>query len=216
MSLLKTILEAIKGTETDYTKGSINRAIVLLSIPMIIEMLGEGLFAIVDAYFVSQVSNEAFATVILTETVSTIVYSLAIGVSIAASAMVARRIGEKNQEAASIAAAQAINIGLVLSVCISLVGIFFAGDILRFMGATDEVIEQGINYTRILLGFNIVIMFLFILNGIFRGAGDASMAMRSLWVANITNIVLDPLLLFGYGPFPALGVVGAAVATTIG
>ena len=143
MSLLKTILEAIKGTETDYTKGSINRAIVLLSIPMIIEMLGEGLFAIVDAYFVSQVSNEAFATVILTETVSTIVYSLAIGVSIAASAMVARRIGEKNQEAASIAAAQAINIGLVLSVCISLVGIFFAGDILRFMGATDEVIEQN-------------------------------------------------------------------------
>jgi len=216
MSFIKTILEAIKGTETDYTKGNINRAIVLLSVPMIIEMLGEGLFAIVDAYFVSQVSNEAFATVILTETVSTIIYSLAIGVSIAASAMVARRIGEKKKLEASIAAAQALTIAVVLSIIISLVSVFFADDILRLMGASNEVIEQGVNYTRILLGFNIVIMLLFILNGIFRGAGDASMAMRSLWIANIINIVLDPLLIFGYGPFPAYGVVGAAIATTIG
>ena len=216
MSILKTILEAIKGTETDYTKGSINRAIVLLSIPMIIEMLGEGLFAIVDAYFVSQVSNEAFATVILTETASTILYALAIGISIAASAMVARRIGEGNREAAAIAAAQAIGIALCISVIISLIGIFFSDDILRVMGASDKVIEEGVQFTQILFGFNGVIMLLFILNGIFRGAGDASMAMRSLWVANIINIILDPLLIFGYGPFPELGVVGAAVATTIG
>lgn len=216
MSLIKTIIKAIKGSETDYTKGSINQAIILLSVPMIIEMLGEGLFAIVDAYFVSQVSNEAFATVILTETVSTIIYSIAIGISIAASAMVARRIGEKDKLAASIAAAQAITVAVVLSAFISFIGVVYADDILRLMGASEEVITQGVNFTRILLGFNIIIMLLFILNGIFRGAGDASMAMRSLWIANIINITLDPLLIFGYGPFPELGVVGAAVATTIG
>lgn len=214
--ILRTILDAIKGTETEYTSGSINRAIILLSIPMIIEMLGEGLFAIVDAYFVSLVSNEAFATVILTETIATIVYSLAIGLSIAATAMVARRIGEKNAKAAATAASQAMLIALGLSVVISIVGIFFAEELLRMMGADEAVIAIGISYTQILLGGNIVIMLLFILNGIFRGAGDASMAMRSLWIANVINIFLDPILIFGFGPFPELGVMGAAVATTFG
>ena len=216
MNIVKTIIEAIKGTETDYTKGDINRAIILLSIPMIIEMLGESLFSIVDAYYVSQVSNEAFATVILTEAVASIIYSLAIGISIAATALVARRIGEKNPKLAAEAAAQAILIALVVSFLITLVGIFFSAEILALMGATPAVIEEGLLYTQIILGFNLVIMLLFILNGIFRGAGDASVAMRSLWVANIINLTLDPILIFGWGPFPEMGVVGAAVATTIG
>ncbi len=214
--IIKTIGEAIRGTETDYTTGSINKAILLLSVPMIIEMFGEGLFAIVDAYFVSQVSNEAFATVILTETVATIIYSLAIGISIGAAAMVARRIGEKDPEAAGRAAAQSVILAGGVSLIISMIGIFFAKDILLMMGASEAVLEIGVPYTQILLGGNIVIMLLFILNGIFRGAGDASMAMRSLWIANIINIVLDPLLIFGIGIFPEMGVVGAAVATTIG
>lgn len=214
--ILQTLADAIKGTETDLTKGSINRAIVLLSVPMIIEMLGEGLFAVVDAYFVNMISNEAFATVILTENVATIIYSLGIGISIAASAMVARRIGEKNKEAAAQAAAQAIILTVLVSIVISFVGIFFAEDILRSMKAEEEVIAIGVPYTQILLGSNIVIMLLFILNGIFRGAGDASMAMRSLWTANLLNIILDPILIFGLGPFPELGLTGAAIATMIG
>lgn len=214
--MLKTIIEAIKGKEIDYTKGDINTAIILLSIPMIIEMFGEGLFAVVDAYFVSQIGNDAFATVILTETIATIIYSVAVGLSIAATAMVARRIGEGDKKAAAIAAAQVINISLILSLLISFIGIYFAKDLLLLMGATPEVIAVGILFTQIMLGGNIVIMLLFILNGIFRGAGDASMAMRSLWLANIINIVLDPILIFGIGPFPEMGVVGAAVATTIG
>ena len=216
MKLWKTLVEAVKGSETDYTKGNINRAIILLSVPMIIEMFGEGVFAIVDAYFVSQVSNEAFATVVLTETVASIVYSLAIGVSIAATAMVSRRIGEGNPKAASVAAAQAVLIAIALSILLSGIGIFFARELLTLMGASAAVLEVGVVYMQIFLGSNLVIMLLFILNGIFRGAGDASMAMRSLWIANIINIVLDPILIFGWGPFPELGVIGAAVATTIG
>ena len=214
--MLKTVIEAIKGKEIDYTKGDINTAIILLSVPMIIEMFGEGLFAVVDAYFVSQVGNEAFATVILTETIASLIYSVAIGLSIAATAMVARRIGEGNKQAAAVAAAQVINISLILSLLISFIGIYFAKDLLLLMGATPEVIDVGILFTQIMLGGNIVIMLLFILNGIFRGAGDATMAMRSLWLANIINIILDPILIFGLGPFPEMGVVGAAVATTIG
>lgn len=214
--ILQTLVDAIKGTETDLTQGSINRAIVLLSVPMIIEMLGESVFALVDTYFVNMISNEAFNTVILTENVATIIYSLGIGISIAASAMVARRIGEKNPDAAAKAAAQAIILTILVSIIISFVGIFFAEDILRAMKADEKVIAIGVPYTQILLGSNIVIMLLFILNGIFRGAGDASMAMRSLWIANLINIVLDPLLIFGVGPFPELGLTGAAIATMIG
>ncbi len=214
--LFKILKESIKGTESNFTSGNINRAILLLSIPMILEMVMEGLFAVVDAYFVSKISNEAFATVIFTETVATLVYSLAIGVSIAGTAMVARRIGEKKPKAASEAAAQAMLLGIGLSILVSIMGIFFPQEILRLMGATEEVVEVGTSFTRILLGFNVVIMLLFILNGVFRGAGDAAIAMRVLWLANILNIILDPLLIFGWGPIPALGLKGAAIATSIG
>jgi putative MATE family efflux protein len=214
--ILRLLRDAIKGKEVDLTSGSINVAIVLLAVPMIIEMLGEGLFAIVDAFFVSLVSNEAFATVMLTETVATIIYSLAMGISIAGSAMVSRRIGEKNPKAAAEAASQTILFAFGLSMIISIAGIYFAKDILLFMGADDAVLKVGVSYTQILLGSNIVIFLLFILNGIFRGAGNAAIAMRSLWIANIINIILDPILIFGVGPIPAMGVMGAAIATTIG
>jgi putative MATE family efflux protein len=209
--------EAIQGKEgADFTKGSINKAIFLLSVPMIIEMIGEGLFAVIDAYFVSQVSNEAFATVVLTETAATIIYALAIGISIAGMSMVARRIGEKDPEAAARASAQTIIITVIISVILSIIGVIFAKDLLYLMGASEEVVAVGLPYTQILLGGNVVIMLLFVLNGIFRGAGDATMAMRSLWIANGINIVLDPLLIFGIGIFPEMGVMGAAVASTIG
>jgi putative MATE family efflux protein len=209
--------EAIQGKEgADFTKGSINKAIFLLSVPMIIEMIGEGLFAVIDAYFVSQVSNEAFATVVLSETLATIIYALAIGISIAGMSMVARRIGEKDPEAAARASAQTIIITVIISVILSIVGVIFAKDLLFMMGASEEVVAVGLPYTQILLGGNMVIMLLFVLNGIFRGAGDATMAMRSLWIANGINIVLDPLLIFGIGIFPEMGVMGAAVASTIG
>lgn len=212
----RLLMEALRGEERDYTSGSINRAIVLLSIPMILELVGESLFALVDVYFVSRVSVAAVATVGLTESVVTLVYSLAIGLSMAATAMVARRIGEKRPEEASRAAAQAIFIGLALSLVVGITGAVFAGDILLLMGADEELATQGVSYPRIVLGFNAVIMFLFLLNGIFRGAGDASLAMRALWLANIVNIILDPMLIFGLGPFPELGLKGAAIATTIG
>lgn len=213
---LSLFLEAIRGTETDFTKGNINRAILLLAIPMILEMVFEGLFSIVDAYLVSQISEEAFATVMLTETVATLIYSLAIGVSIAATAMVSRRIGEKNPEAAAEAAGQVILLGVGLASIISIIGIFFPAQILGLMGASPEVIKVGIPFTRILLGTNVVIMLLFILNGVFRGAGDAAIAMRVLILANLLNIVLDIILIFGWGPIPALGLTGAAIATSIG
>ena len=207
---------AIKGDEKNFTSGSINRAIVLLSIPMILEMIMEALFAVVDVYFVSKVSVNAVATVGLTESVITLVYSIAIGLSMATTAMVSRRIGEGNKDSASSAAFQAIMITVVISVAISILGLIFAPDILRLMGGTDALIEEGVNYTRIIFGGNIVIMLLFLLNAIFRGAGDAAIAMRALWIANILNMVLDPCFIFGWGPFPEMGVAGAAVATNIG
>lgn len=213
---LTVLIEAIKGTEKNFTTGSINRAIVFLSIPMILEMVMESLFALVDTIFVSRISTEAVATVGLTESVVTLVYSIGIGLSMAATAMVARRVGEGDPEKAALAGAQSIIIALIISVVIGLIGIFYAEDILRLMGADEQVIQTGKGYTRILIGSNVVIMLLFLLNGIFRGAGDAALAMRSLWVANILNIILDPLFIFGIGPFPELGVQGAAVATTIG
>lgn len=207
---------AIKGDEKNFTSGSINRAIVLLSIPMILEMIMEALFAVVDVYFVSKVSVNAVATVGLTESVITVVYSIAIGLSMATTAMVSRRIGEGNRDSASSAAFQAIAITVVISVAISILGMIFAPDILRLMGGTTTLIEEGVNYTRIIFGGNVVIMLLFLLNAIFRGAGDAAIAMRALWIANILNMVLDPCFIFGWGPFPEMGVAGAAVATNIG
>lgn len=213
---IKAFIDAIKGTETDFTKGSINRAVFLLAIPMILEMVMEGIFSIVDAFLVSKVSEEAFATVVLTETFATLLYALAIGISIAATAMVSRRIGEKNPAAAADAAGQAILLGVGVSIFISIIGLLFPDDLLRLMGASEAVIVVGTNFTRIFLGSNVVIMLLFILNGIFRGAGNAAIAMRVLILANLLNIVLDFILIFGFGPIPALGVTGAAIATSIG
>jgi putative MATE family efflux protein len=212
----KSIVSALKGEEQDYTSGSINKAIFLLSIPMMIEMLGEGLFAIIDAFYLSKVSNAAATTAGIVEVVSTLIYSLAIGLSIAATAVISRRIGENEPEKAAEAAIQAIILSIGLGILIGVVGFLYAEQILRLMGAGEEVIAVGTNYARILFGTNVVIILLFMLNGIFRGAGDAMMAMFSLWVANLLNIILDPLLIFGIGPFPEMGTTGAAVATSIG
>ena len=208
--------EAINGSEQEYTTGSIDRAIFLLSVPMVLEMMMEGLFAIVDIFFVSKLGKEATATVGLTEGVITQVMALAMGLSMATTAMVARRIGEKDREGANVAAAQAIFIGIIVCSVIAVVFYFTSADILRFMGGSEELIRTGNNYTRILLTGSSTVFFLFLLNAIFRGAGNASIAMHTLVLANGVNIILDPLLIFGLGPFPEMGVTGAAVATTTG
>lgn len=209
--------EAISGKEQDYTQGSIRRAVFLLAVPMILEMCMESVFAVVDIFFVGRLGkNEAVSTVVLTESVLTIVYSLAIGLSMAATAMVARRVGEKNPGAAAKAGMQSLMLALFITVIISIAGLIFAPEILKLMGASAETIRMGTNYTRIIFGGSAVIMLLFLINGIFRGAGDASMAMRSLWIANICNIILCPVLIYGAGPIPAFGITGAAMATTIG
>lgn len=214
---IKRILrEAINGEEQNFTTGSVDRAIVLLSIPMILEMAMESLFAIVDAFFVSKIGVEAVATVGITESVLTLVYSIAIGLSAAATAMVARRIGEGDREAAAKAGAQVIVIALFLSVLIAVPGYFFAEQILQFMASDQSVSGSGHQFTRVLLTCNLPILLLWMLNGIFRGAGDAATAMRALWIANLVNIVLCPVFIFGFGPVPAMGVVGSAIATTIG
>ncbi|MFY0628273.1 MAG: MATE family efflux transporter [Reichenbachiella sp.] len=212
----KYFIIALKGEETEFTSGSINKAIFLLSIPMILEMIMEALFAVVDVFWVSKVSTDAIATVGLTESVMMIVYSIAIGLSMAATAVVSRRIGEKDPKKAGDAAFQSILIGTVFSIAISIVGILFAEDILRLMGGSEKLISNGFGYTKIMLGGNLCIILLFLINAIYRGSGDASMAMRSLWIANGLNIILDPLFIFGFGPIPAFGVEGAAIATTIG
>ena len=207
---------AITGAEKNFTSGSINRAIFMLSIPMILEMIMESLFAIVDIFFVSRVSVNAVATIGLTESVIFLVFAIAIGLSMAATAMVARRTGENKPEEASIAAWQAILLASGFSILISIGGFFFAKDILSLMGASPEVVAEGYGYTKWMLGGNITIMLLFLINAVFRGAGDASLAMRTLWFANGINIVLDPLMIFGIGSFEGFGVEGAAIATTIG
>jgi putative MATE family efflux protein len=210
--------QSLRGDEHDYTQGSIKKAIILLAIPMILELLLESLFAVVDLYFVGHLPNSenALTTVGLTESVITIVYSIAMGLSAGATAVVARRTGEKNPEGAAHAAAQALLIALGVTVVVSITGVIFAPDILRMMGASPEVVKEGTAFTRIMFGGSIVIILLFLINGIFRGVGDASMAMRSLWIASAINICLCPLLIYGYGPFPQLGLTGAAIATTIG
>jgi putative MATE family efflux protein len=208
----------LRGEEHDYTQGSIRQAIVLLAIPMILELSLESVFAVVDIYFVSHLPNSknAIATVGLTEFSITIVYSLAIGLSTAATAVVARRIGEKNPGAAAHAGAQSLVIALASAILFAVLGIIFAEDILRLLGAEPQVVKEGASFTRIMLGGSFVIIMLFLINGIFRGAGDAAMAMRSLWIASLLNIFLCPMLINGYGPFPELGLKGAAIATTIG
>jgi len=216
VALWTLVKRSLRGEEYDYTEGSIRQAIVLLAIPMILELSLESVFALVDLFFVGRLGENAIATVGLTESVVTIVYSVAIGLSTAATAMVARRIGEKNEEGASHAGMQAIILGLAITAVISILGAIFAPQILRLMGASPTVVKEGSTFARIMLGGSVVIILLFLINGIFRGAGNATMAMRSLWMASIANIILCPLLINGYGPFPELGLTGAAIATTIG
>lgn len=188
----------------------------MLSIPMILEMVMESLFAVVDVFFVSKVSVNAVATVGLTESVIMLIYAIAIGLSMATTAVVARRVGEKNINAATDAAFHAVFLSSMIAIAFGIAGIFLAEDVLRLMGGSSELIEEGSGYTRILLGGNLTIMLLFLINAVYRGAGDASLAMRSLWLANGLNLVLDPIFIFGFGPIPAFGVEGAAIATTIG
>ncbi len=213
---LKIIWDAIRGTEKDFTSGSINRAIVLLSIPMILEMVMESLFAVVDIYFVGKIGENAINTVGLTESVLMLVYSLAIGLAMGATAMVSRRIGEKRPQEAAKVAAQAVILASSIAIIMGVLGFIYAEEILRFMGGSEELIESGKGYTKIISASNIVIMLIFLLNGVFRGAGDAAIAMRVLWLSNGLNIILDPIFIFGLGPIPAFGVEGAAIATTIG
>jgi putative MATE family efflux protein len=215
-SLAKNFIKALKGEEKDFVTGNINKAIFMLSIPMILEMAMESLFAVVDIYFVGKVSVNAVATVALTESVIMIVYAIAIGLSMAATAVVSRRIGEKEPKKAAEAGMQAIIITTAVSIVFSIIGIFFAKEILRLMGGEESLIEEGYGYTKIMLGGNISVMLLFLINAIFRGAGDASIAMRVLWIANGINIILDPIFIFGLGSIPAFGVEGAAIATNIG
>ncbi|MGH2565111.1 MAG: MATE family efflux transporter, partial [Ginsengibacter sp.] len=204
------IKESLSNKEHDFTTGSIRKAIFLLAVPMILEMCMESVFAVVDIFFVGKLGSNATATVGLTESVLAIVYSIGFGLSMAATALVARRVGEKNYDSGAKAGAQSIMLALTISVLISLTGIFFAKNVLRLMGATEEIVHNGYTYTKIRLTGNIVIMLLFLLNGIFRGAGNASIAMRSLWVANICNIILCPVLIHQFG------LNGAAMATTTG
>lgn len=213
---LEIIWEALSGKEQEYTSGSIDRAIVLLSVPMILEMVMEALFALMDIIFVSRVSTEAVATVGLTEVVLMIIQSLALGIAMAATAMISRRVGEKDIVGASFASAQVIYLGLIISIPIGIAAFIGAEDILRLMGGSESLIEEGVWYTRLILGLNSILFFLFLLNAIFRGAGNPAIAMRTLILANGLNIMLDPCFIFGLGPFPELGVTGAAVATSIG
>lgn len=208
--------EAIAGTEQDFTTGKLGRAIFLLSVPMALEMMMESVFAIVDIFFVSKLGSEAIATVGITESMVTIVYALAVGLSTATSSLVSRRIGEKNQEGASAAAVQAILAGTFISVAIAIPGIIFSKSLLRLMGASEIIVNEMWGFTAIMIGSNTVIMLLFIINAIFRSAGDAAISMRVLWMANLINIVLDPILIFGFGSIPALGIQGAAIATATG
>lgn len=209
--------KALKGNnQHDFTQGSIGVAAFLLAVPMVLEMAMESIFAIVDIFFVSSLGATAVAVVGLTEAVLTLIYAVAIGLSMGVTALVARRIGEKQTEKATDIAGQALWIGFFVALVIALTGMHFSSDILRLMGADDAVLAMGENYTLIMLCGSITILYLFIINAIFRGAGDASIAMRSLWLANGINIVLDPILIFGWGPIPEMGVTGAAIATTIG
>lgn len=210
--------QSLLGAETDYTTGNIQKAVVLLAIPMMLEMIMESVFALVDLYFVGHLENSSYAiqTVGLTESVLTVMYSIAIGMSMAATAVVSRRIGEKNPDAAAHAGMQAIIVAFVATLILSVPGIIYASDILRLMGANEETVAAGTLFTRIMMGSSLVIMLLFLINGIFRGAGNAAIAMRSLWIANICNIILCPIFINGWGIIPAFGLTGAAMATVIG
>ncbi len=214
--IISDTVESIRGTEQDFTSGNLRRAIFLLAVPMVLEMAMESVFAVVDIFFVSKLGSEAVATVGITESVMTLLYAIAVGLGMGTTALVSRRVGEKKMEEASVTAAQSIILGLILSIPIAIAGIYFAPDLLKIMGSSESMINTGYKYPLIIIGGNIVIMFLFIINAIFRGAGDASLSMRVLWISNLINIILDPCLIFGLGPFPELGIAGAAFATVIG
>jgi putative MATE family efflux protein len=215
-TLWASLVEAIRGSHQDFTTGGLNRAIFLLAVPMVLEMVLESLFAVVDVFWVGRLGANAVATVGLTESMLSLVFSVGMGLSLSTTAMVARRIGEKDPEGAAVAGVQAIALGLFISVAIGIPCFLFAPNLLRLMGASPEIIATGSGYTRICLGGSFAVLLLFLNNAIFRGAGDAAIAMRLLWVSNIINLVLDPCLIFGWGPFPRLGVTGAALATLTG
>ncbi len=214
--LLASVREAIRGSQQDFTTGSLNRAIFMLAVPMVLEMAMESLFAVVDVFWVARLGSNAVATVGLTESMLTLVFSVAVGLGASTTAMVARRTGEKDREGAAVAAVQSILIGAGVAVFVGLAGMRWAPELLRLMGASSVVVNLGSTYTRIVFGGSASVVLLFLNNAIFRGAGDAAVAMRVLWLSNLINLLLDPLLIFGLGPFRGLGVTGAALATTTG
>ncbi|HLK62126.1 MAG TPA: MATE family efflux transporter [Bryobacteraceae bacterium] len=212
----KFLKEALAGTEQDFTEGSLSRGIALLAIPTVLEMGMESTFGMADAFWVARLGSDAMAVIGLTESLIVLIFSIAMGLSVAATATVARRIGEKDPEGAAVASVQAIFCAVGISLFTGIAGVLFAPQLLRLMGASPSVIQTGSRYTAVLLGGNLSIFGLFLINGVFRGSGDAATAMRTLWLANLINIVLDPCLIYGYLGFPRLGVMGAAVATTTG
>jgi putative MATE family efflux protein len=215
-TLWSDVRAALRGTNADYTRIPLKRAVFLLAIPMMLELVLESTFAVVDIFFVAKLGASAVATVGLTETYLFLLYSVAMGLSMAVTAIVARRVGEQRGEEAALSAVQAILVAVLVSLPVAIAGIFWAKELLQWMGADTWAVEHGYRYTQWMLGGNVVILLLFVINAIFRGAGDAATAMRVLWVANAINIVLDPMLIFGFGPIPAMGVEGAAIATNIG
>ncbi len=216
ISFFKSITEALRGIPHDYTSGSLYRAVIVLSVPMVLEMLMQSVFEVVDIYFVGRISADAVAAVGLTASMIILIFAVGLGISLAATAMVARRIGENDPDSAARVTGQATIASIACSIPVGFLAVLFSGDLLSMMGGTSTVIELGRGYTAILIGGNITILLLFLFNAVFRGAGDPGLAMRALWLANILNIILDPMFIFGFGPIPEMGVTGAAIATTIG
>lgn len=216
VSFWRSVRQALRGEDHDYTALPLNRAVILLAVPMVLEMIMESLFAVADVFWVSRLGKEAVAVVGITESIMTLIYAVAIGISIAATAIVSRRIGEKEPELAAQAAGQIVLLGVLVAAGIGILLGFLAPDILRLMGAEEKIVTLGSDFARVMLGGNVTVFMIFLINAIFRGAGDAVIAMRTLWLANALNIVLGPCFIFGWCFFPELGVTGAAVATNIG